>query len=340
MDVLLINSQFSARQLHIHRIATLTNNTTFTVLNFDEDSEHMPTNILMLCIASLIMFGIIFGNMLTIIAVCKYETLKKVGNSFIVSLATADLLVGLSVLTLYFVDTLKYYSNGIIFCVIYLTNDIMCCTTSIFSITCISIDRHIAITDHLQYTTRITPKVAGSLICCTWVISAAYVPVLISGILETQYIYIENNSCLINFLNPTLLTITIVAFFIPCLMMLTAYEIIFKVGRKQEAEIHEMAQVANTIHGQTTSSRASVRKSNKVAKTLGFITGMFLICWIPFFIIVVISYFQSYKNRNIPISLWNFIHFLTYTNSMLNPIIYTLCNDNFHKALAKILGRR
>ena len=171
----------------------MTNNTTFTVLNLGEDSEHMPTNILMFCIASLIMFGIMFGNMLTIIAVCKYETLKKVGNSFTVSLATADLLVGLSVLTLYFVDTLKYYSNGIIFCVIYLTNDIMCCTASIFSITCISIDRYIAITDPLRYTTRITPKVAGSLICCTWVISAfiAYVPVLINGILETQYIYLE-----------------------------------------------------------------------------------------------------------------------------------------------------
>ena len=151
---------------------------------------------------------------------------------------------------------------------------------------------------------------------------------------------LRKNSCLINFLNPTLLTITIVAFFIPCLMMLTAYGIIFKVARKQAAQVHEMAQVANTIHGQTTSSRASVRKSNKAAKTLRFITRMFLICWIPFFIIVVISYFHSYKIRNIPISLLNFIHFLTYTNSMLNPIIYTLCNDNFRKAFAKILGRR
>ena len=88
------------------------------------------------------MFGIIFGNMLTIIVVCKYETLKKVGNSFIVSLATADLLVGVSVLTLYFVENLKSYSMGIIFCVIYVSNNLMCCTASIFSITCISIDRH------------------------------------------------------------------------------------------------------------------------------------------------------------------------------------------------------
>ena len=56
---------------------------------------------------------------------------------------------------------------------------------------------------------------------------------------------------------------------------------IFKVARKQEAQVHEMAQVANTIHGQTLSSRASAMKLNKAAKTLGFITGIFLICWIP-----------------------------------------------------------
>ena len=69
--------------------------------------------------------------------------------------------------------------------------------------------------------------------------------------------------------------ITIVAFFIPRLMMLTSYGIIFKVARKQEVQVCEIAQVANTIHGQTLSSGASVRKSNKAAKTLGFITSIF-----------------------------------------------------------------
>ena len=79
----------------------MNNSTTqLTVLDVRGDSRPIQTNILLLCIASLAVFGIIFGNMLTIIAVCKYETLKKVGNSFIVSLATADLLVGVSVLTL------------------------------------------------------------------------------------------------------------------------------------------------------------------------------------------------------------------------------------------------
>ena len=170
--------------------------------------------------------------MLTIIAVCEYETLKKVGNWFIVSLATADLLVGVSVLTLYFVENFKSYSMGIIFCVIYVSNNLMCCTASIFSITCISIDRYIAITDPLRYATRITPKVAGNLICCTWVISVfiAYVPVIINGILERRYIYSASDSCSINLLNPTLLAIGIVSFFIPCVLMLTAYGMIFKVA--------------------------------------------------------------------------------------------------------------
>ena len=229
-----------------------------------------------------------------------------------------------------------------IFCVIFLSNDVMCCTASILNITCISIDRYIAITDHLRYITQITPKVAGSLICCIWVISAfiTYAPVIINGIPERRYIYHVNNTCAIDYLNPTLLVTNAMSFFIPYLLMLSAYGMIFKVARKQEEQVHEMAQVANTVNGQTTSSRASVRKSNKAAKTLGLITGIFLICYMPFFTIAVTEYFHSNMIKNMPISLWNFILFLTYTNSMLNPIIYALCNDSFRKAFAKVLCKR
>ena len=58
-------------------------------------------------------------------------------------------------------------------------NDVMCCTASVLNITCISIDRYIAITDPLRYTHTDYTKSGWSLICCTWVISAfmAYVPV-------------------------------------------------------------------------------------------------------------------------------------------------------------------
>ena len=221
-------------------------------------------------------------------------------------------------------ENFKSYSMGIIFCVIY-----------------VSIDRYIAITDPLRYTTRITPKVIGSLICCTWVISAfiAYVPVIINWILERRYIYSASDSCSINLLNPTLLTIVIVSFFIPCLLMLTVYGMIFKVPRKQAARVHEMVPAVNTIHEQAMSSRASVRKSNKAAKTLGLITGIFLICWMPFFTVVVAEYFfPAYMTRNT--FLWSFVTLIAYTNSMLNPVIYTLCNDSFRKAFTNILCKR
>ena len=149
-----------------------------------------------------------------------------------------------------------------------------------------------------------------------------------------------NNTCTIDYSNPTLLVTITVSFFIPCLLMLAAYGMIFKVARKQEQRVHEMAQVANTVNEQTTSSRDSVRKSNKAAKTLGLITGIFLICYMPFFTITVTEYFHSNMIRSMHISLWNFILVLTYTNSMLNPIIYILCDDSFRKAFAKILCKR
>ena len=75
-----------------------------------------------------------------------------------------------------------------------------------------------------------------------------YVPVIINVILERRYIYPVNNTCTIDYSNPTLLVTITVSFFIPCLLMLAAYGKIFKVARKQEERVHEMAQVANTVN--------------------------------------------------------------------------------------------
>ncbi|XP_061714394.1 probable G-protein coupled receptor No18 [Cydia pomonella] len=82
--------------------------------------------------------------------------------------------------------------------------------------------------------------------------------------------------------------------------------------------------------------KISLSKERRAARTLGIIMGVFVICWLPFFLMYVILPFCHVccpSNK-----LINFITWLGYVNSTMNPIIYTIFNLDFRKAFKKLLG--
>lgn len=82
--------------------------------------------------------------------------------------------------------------------------------------------------------------------------------------------------------------------------------------------------------------RISLSKERRAARTLGIIMGVFVVCWLPFFLMYVIG---SFCPSCCPTEkLINFITWLGYINSALNPIIYTIFNLDFRKAFKKLLG--
>ncbi|XP_031337569.1 tyramine receptor 1 [Photinus pyralis] len=81
--------------------------------------------------------------------------------------------------------------------------------------------------------------------------------------------------------------------------------------------------------------RISLSKERRAARTLGIIMGVFVVCWLPFFLMYVITPFCSLccPSRRVT----SFITWLGYINSALNPIIYTIFNLDFRKAFKKLL---
>lgn len=81
--------------------------------------------------------------------------------------------------------------------------------------------------------------------------------------------------------------------------------------------------------------RISLSKERRAARTLGIIMGVFVVCWLPFFLMYVITPFCSgcCPSRRVI----SFITWLGYINSALNPIIYTIFNLDFRKAFKKLL---
>ncbi|XP_015730321.1 histamine H1 receptor [Coturnix japonica] len=91
-----------------------------------------------------------------------------------------------------------------------------------------------------------------------------------------------------------------------------------------------------TLH---TRSKSHLRKQHvsrewKAAKQLGVIMAAFILCWIPYFVLYMVTVFQ---HREQFYKLHMFTIWLGYLNSTLNPFLYPLCNENFKKTFKKIL---
>lgn len=82
--------------------------------------------------------------------------------------------------------------------------------------------------------------------------------------------------------------------------------------------------------------KISLSKERRAARTLGIIMGVFCVCWLPFFLMYVILPFCSSCCPSEKIV--NFITWLGYINSALNPIIYTIFNLEYRRAFKKLLG--
>ncbi|XP_058794621.1 5-hydroxytryptamine receptor-like [Phymastichus coffea] len=82
---------------------------------------------------------------------------------------------------------------------------------------------------------------------------------------------------------------------------------------------------------------ADSKRERKAAKTLAIITGAFVVCWLPFFVLAIVM--SACTDCYINPYLIAFLQWLGYFNSTLNPIIYTVFSPEFRNAFKKILCR-
>ena len=269
--------------------------------------------------------GSVFGNTLTIVAVVQDEQLRKLANSFIVSLAMADLLV--TVLPMPVSVVYGYVLNDtlpLVPCLLINSTDLVFCIASVLNISCISMDRYIAITDPLHYSTRMTKKLAAAMITGAWLISVlcGFVPIMVRYIMEPGICYSPFSSILLALI-PNLII------FIASFPMLAAYWRIFRIARKQETHVREMARQVN--------QGSEPRKNHKAARTLGVVIGVFMLCWLPFLTCaLLVSVFSAIT---MPVIVFHILGGLVYCNSALNPVIYATSSRDFRKAFKKILCR-
>ncbi|XP_023257136.1 5-hydroxytryptamine receptor 2B [Seriola lalandi dorsalis] len=182
------------------------------------------------------------GNILVILAVSLERKLQNATNYFLMSLAVADLLVGLLVMPIALVTVL--YNSGWplpeFLCPIWLFLDVLFSTASIMHLCAISLDRYIAIKkpiQHSQYKSRAKAMVKIALV---WLISICIaIPIPIKGLkdyhLTTNVTFNINHTCLLktDTFREFIMFGSLAAFFIPLTIMMVIYLLTVQVLRKK-----------------------------------------------------------------------------------------------------------
>ncbi|KAK6324451.1 hypothetical protein J4Q44_G00037930 [Coregonus suidteri] len=216
-------------------------NTTYTnSSSVTGDTEYSLLSItgLAVVVGFLILFTIV-GNVLVVIAVLTSRALKPPQNLFLVSLASADILVATLVMPFSLANELMgYWFFGKVWCDIYLALDVLFCTSSIVHLCAISLDRYWSITQAIEYNQKRTPKRLKGMIVVVWLISAVIsFPPLISmdrssgGDIRPQ--------CRLNDETWYILYSSIGSFFAPCVIMILVYIRIYQVAKTRTRTMSE-----------------------------------------------------------------------------------------------------
>nr|XP_046229994.1 trace amine-associated receptor 1-like [Scatophagus argus] len=272
---------------------------------------------------------IMCGNLLLITSIVYFKQLHTPTNYLILSLAVADLLVGVFILpfsTILSVSSCFYLQD--VLCKLRGSFDIFLCTSSILNLCFISVDRYYAVCQPLRYKAKINVRVIMIMILVSWTVPALNgISVTVLGVNQEQ----TNKRCVL-FQNVSLklaITGTILAFYLPALIMSMIYLKILVVAQRQARSIQSSISLG-IKPGATVS-----KMERKATKTLAIVMGIFLICWTPYFLCMTFNPLSGYT---IPVAVIAAFKWLGWSNSMLNPFVYAFFYSWFRSAFRMIIS--
>uniref|UniRef100_A0A3B3UIG4 Trace amine associated receptor 1 n=1 Tax=Poecilia latipinna TaxID=48699 RepID=A0A3B3UIG4_9TELE len=284
-----------------------------------------------ICVALYVFLGslsliTVCGNLLVITSIMYFKQLHTPNNYLVLSLAVADLLVGILVFpfSMAFTVTSCWYDEDL-FCKVRGSFDVTLSTASILNLCCISIDRYHAVCKPLTYKSTMTDRIIAMMILGCWGTAALIgIGIIIAGFNQGKC----EGDCVIDALISTTLA-CIFSFYIPVIIMLGIYLKIFLVAQSQLNSIHSTGC-------RSKKSTAAVSKTErKATKTLAVVMGVFILCWSPYFLCII---FQPLTYDVTPISVIETLNWLTLSNSMLNPFIYAFFYSWFRSAVRMMIS--
>lgn len=264
----------------------------------------------------------ILGNLLILLSIKKFPSLRSRNNILIANLAFADLLVGSLLIPFNIFDMLwKELSAEDLLCYMELSLFTCFLAASVFNNFLISLERFCIICCSLWYARKFKRKLLYILVAMMWFLALG-VSVLPYFGFQRQLSF--QTSCSIDYVFKTeyisILSAVIVSTIVVTFLL---YGFVIKAA---------LSQLAKTM------SSAVNRKIRKYAKRtwlMMFIFIVFVICWGPYVVLVTLAVFKTASSCLMEIRQWTKL--IGLFNSGVNWIIYGLMNTRFRVAFKCIL---
>ncbi|KAJ8366854.1 hypothetical protein AAFF_G00338680 [Aldrovandia affinis] len=305
------------------------------------------------------------GNILVIMAVCLEKKLQNATNYFLMSLAVADMLLGLLVMPVSMVTILYGYCWPLphSLCPIWIYLDVLFSTASIMHLCAISLDRYIAIRNPIHHSRFNSRTKAFMKIMAVWTISVGIsMPIPVFGLQDDSKVF-KKDSC---FLTDASFVLggSLVAFFIPLTIMVVTYFLTISALQTEATLCLDQlvpkprwaAPLSFLPQGSLSSERLFSRRSlggremgapfgrrtmqsisneQKASKVLGVVFFLFVVMWCPFFVTNVLAVAcEGVCDAGLLEELLNVFVWVGYLSSAVNPLVYTLFNKTYRAAFS------
>ncbi|XP_061697551.1 trace amine-associated receptor 8a-like [Syngnathoides biaculeatus] len=289
-------------------------------------SEGVLFNVLMpiICVFTVLL------NLLVIISISHFRQLHTPTNFLLLSLAVADLLVGLLLIQGCTFGISNCWFLGDILCSLYSLMTFSVTAASIGNMVLISADRYVAICDPLQYNIKVTVKRIRIAVCLCWFLSLLYNCIIFTDQLVQPGKYNScYGECAVTIDYHAGLFDSLVTFILPLSIIVALYTRVFVVAVSQARAERSRVKCVKLRH----SAPFRAKKSElKAARTLGVLVLFFLLCFCPYYIVFITT------DSRIITPLQISVLYLYSFNSCVNPLIYALFYPWFRRAVRQIVN--
>ncbi|XP_035738601.1 adenosine receptor A2b-like isoform X4 [Vespa mandarinia] len=337
----------------------LTDNLNYTVSTFNTSyTNYNQLNLPYTVCEILVAICAVFGNGLVIIVFGKEKKLRRRTNYYIISLATADLLVGLFAIPFAILASIGLPTN-LHACLFTVSVLVVLCTISIFCLVAVSVDRYWAILHPMGYSRTVRTKTAIGIICVCWITGTlvGFLPLfgwnagkksdekcIFTQVMDYDYLVFLYFATII----------------FPALLIVAFYALIYRVVVKQLQQIVTMnpGRRTGSISGlaggttsatgvtgsgltggiaggsgnhHTTGTMQRFKRDVKATQNLSHIVIFFIICWFPLYTINCVMAFCPRCQVNE--FFMNLCIILSHLNSVGNPLLYAYHLKDFREAL-------
>lgn len=197
--------------------------------------------VLIVLLTGMLSLVTVIGNILVVVSFKVNRQLKTVNNYFLLSLAVADLIIGVISMNLYTAYlVMGYWAMGNWACDLWLAIDYVASNASVMNLLVISFDRYFSITRPLTYRAKRTTRRAGIMIGLAWFVSLVlWAPaILLWQFLEGKRT-VPSGECYIQFLSQPIITFctAMAAFYLPVTIMSVLYWRIYKETQNRSKEL-------------------------------------------------------------------------------------------------------